>query len=252
MRIRPGHALLLAAALGAGLGTPACKGRSSITTSAPGSEASAHAELPPLVLREDTPSLLLTWVDAEGNFHVVEHVAEVPEASRDAVRVVVADRADGTGDLLYVADLRQKRGDGTYAVGTTPRAEWDERGASKRTARLEAIQPPPSASAAEAAPGPAGSGAAPGAEVRATIYGASWCGPCHQAEALLKSLGVKVVKKDIEESDVARREMEAALRRVHRSGGSIPVIDVMGQVFVGFSAGPLRAAVARARAGSTL
>jgi glutaredoxin len=86
-------------------------------------------------------------------------------------------------------------------------------------------------------------------EVTATIYGASWCHPCHQAQELLESLGVKVTKKDIEESDAAQREMQEKLRKIHRGGGSIPVIDVMGQIFVGFSEGALRAAVARARSG---
>jgi glutaredoxin len=125
------------------------------------------------------------------------------------------------------------------------RSAWDELGASKRKSRLEALAPsasPPPSSSAEAEPS-----AAPSAQVTATIYGASWCGPCHQAEALLKSLGVKVTMKDIEKSSAAAREMQDRLRRINRQGGSIPVIDVMGQIFVGFSDGALRKAVAKAR-----
>jgi hypothetical protein len=45
--------------------------------------------------------------------------------------------------------------------------------------------------------------------------------------------------------------MQEKLAKAHRQGGSIPVIDVMGQLFVGFSEGALKAAVARAR-GATL
>jgi glutaredoxin len=216
-------------------------------------KASASAEpppLPPLVLKDDTAGALLTWIDDQGDFHVVEHVADVPEAGRGTVRVVLADRKDGTGESVYVADLRTKSADGSYPVKTMSRSAWDELGAGKRKARLEALAP----SASPSAPAPAGSAeAAPSlaqaGEVHAIIYGASWCGPCHQAEALLKSLGVKVVKKDIEESDEAQREMQEKLARAHRRGGSIPVIDVMGQLFVGFSEGALKAAVARARAG---
>jgi glutaredoxin len=215
-------------------------------------QASASAEappLPPLALKDDTAGALLTWIDDQGDFHVVEHVTDVPEAGRGTVRVVLADRKDGTGESVYVADLRTKNPDGSYPVKTMSRSAWDELGASKRKARMEALAP----SAAPSAPAPGGSaeGAiAQAGEVRAIIYGASWCGPCHQAEALLKSLGVHVVKKDIEESDEAQREMQAKLERAHRRGGSIPVIDVMGQLFVGFSEGALKAAVARARAGS--
>ncbi|HVW27232.1 MAG TPA: glutaredoxin family protein [Polyangiaceae bacterium] len=218
-------------------------------------KASASAEpppLPPLSLKDDTAGALLTWIDDKGDFHVVEHVAEVPEASRETVRVVLADRKDGTGDSVYVADLRTKNADGSYPVKTMSRPAWDELGASKRKARLEALAPsatPPAAApagSAEGAPAVAQNG-----EVRAIIYGASWCGPCHQAEALLKSLGVKVTRFDIEENDAAEREMQEKLARAHRRGGSIPVIDVMGQLFVGFSEGALRAAVAKARAGAS-
>lgn len=216
-------------------------------------KASASAEvpaLPPLVLKDDTAGALLTWIDDKGDFHVVEHVTEVPEAGRETVRVVLADRKDGTGESIYVADLRTKNADGSYPVKTMSRSAWDELGASKRKARMEALAP----SAAPSAPAPGssaeGAAVAQAGEVHAIIYGASWCGPCHQAEALLKSLGVHVVKKDIEESDAAQREMQEKLERAHRKGGSIPVIDVMGQLFVGFSEGALKAAVARARAGS--
>jgi glutaredoxin len=207
--------------------------------------------LPPLVLKDDTAGALLTWIDDQGDFHVVEHVADIPEAGRGTVRVVLADRKDGTGESVYVADLRTKSPDGSYPVKTMSRVAWDELGASKRKSRLEALAP----SATPSAPAPGGSAegapaVAQAGEVRAIIYGASWCGPCHQAEALLKSLGVHVVKKDIEESDEAQREMQEKLARAHRRGGSIPVIDVMGQLFVGFSEGALKAAVARARAGA--
>ena len=57
--------------------------------------------------------------------------------------------------------------------------------------------------------------------------------------------------KDIEKSGAAAREMQDKLHRINRQGGSIPVIDVMGQIFVGFSDGALRKAVQNAR-GSTL
>jgi glutaredoxin len=212
-----------------------------------GADSAEGPALAPLALRDDAKNTLLTWVDDHGNFHVVERTQDVPDAGRAAVRVVMSDRADGTGDSVYVANLREKRGDGTYPVKSMARSEWDELGAKNRKARLEALAPsamPPAA--------PSSSGAVVAGDVSAIVYGAEWCGPCHQAEALLKSLGVKVTKKDIEENPSAGAEMREKLQRVHRQGGSIPVIDVMGQILVGFSPGALRAAVDHAKRGGTL
>lgn len=229
------------------LATVGCRGKSSGTSPGAANSAAEAPSLPKLVVKDDTPNALFTWIDDQGDFHVVEHASEVPEASRAIVRVVVAGKGEGTAEAVYVADLRSKGGDGAYAVKTMARAAWDELGAGKRKARLEALAPSASPSAA---PLPSGV-AAPNGEISAVIYGASWCGPCHQAEALLKSLGVKVTKKDIEQVAGAADEMHAVLQKAHRRDGSIPVIDLAGQVFVGYSEGALRAAVQRLR-GATL
>lgn len=231
-------ALLLSAALAAS----ACR-----KESPGGAAADAGATATPLVFAGDAPGLLLTFVDEQGEFHVVERASEVPTDRAARVRVVLADRPETTSSEVYVADLGAPLPDGRYSASAMTRAEWDEQGARRRTKRLEALSP--------GAPRPSPSGSAPppsdrAAAVRATIYGASWCGPCHQAEALLKSLGVPVVMKDVEETPGAQAEMQALLRKVHRSGGSIPVIEISGQVLVGFSDQAIRRVVERARAGA--
>jgi glutaredoxin len=148
---------------------------------------------------------------------------------------------------VYVANLADKRPDGTYAVTTLPRAEWEKLGADRRKTRLEALAP--GQLPAPADPSPPGAGAAPeaSAAISAIVYGADWCKPCHDAERYLKSLGVSVTKKNIEESRAAQAEMREKLARVQRSGAGIPVIDVMGKIFVGYSPGPLKQAVDAAR-----
>lgn len=75
------------------------------------------------------------------------------------------------------------------------------------------------------------------------IYGASWCGPCHQAQAYLKKRGVPFVEKDIEDDPGAAAEMQKKLQRAGIRGGSIPVIDVKGKILVGFSPGAVDAAL---------
>ena len=138
------------------------------------------------------------------------------------------------------------------------RAAWDELGASKRKARLEALAPSAVPAAAESA-APRRQPDAPGAPkkalasgISATIYGASWCKPCHDTAKYLKQRGVTVVDKDIDENPVAAAEMRQKLARAGRSGSSIPVIDLMGQILVGFSPMALDQAIEAARSAKPL
>jgi glutaredoxin len=210
--------------------------------------AASHEGLPPLALDDATPGLLLTWTDEQGDFHVAEGIEQVPAERREKVRVVLRDHVEGTGELVYVADLRAKQ-DGRYPVNVVPRAEWEEVGAAKRKVRMEAVAPgakPPTTAEPELVP-PSDGTLAPGAAVTAIIYGADWCKPCHDAERYLKQLGVQVTKKNIEQSQAAAAEMQSKLARINKSGASIPVIDVMGKVFVGYNANALKQAVDSAR-----
>src|SRR6476469_1287340 len=83
-------------------------------------------------------------------------------------------------------------------------------------------------------------GSAGGADTAARpaviIYGASWCGPCHQAAAYLKKKGVAFVEHDIEQDSSSQHEMQAKLAKAGMRGGSIPVLDVRGKILVGFDA----------------
>lgn len=217
--------------------------------------AAAEAALPSLRLADDTPNLLLTWLSDDGDFRVEERIDAVPPEHRKQVRVVVTDQAAGAGTSVYVADLSVKREDGTYAVSTLPRAEWEKLGADRRKTRMEAFAPAVTAPAdptAAGAPSAEPSArppdfAVPEGAVTAIVYGADWCKPCHDAERYLKSLGVAVTKKNIEESRAAQAEMQQKLARANRAGSSIPVIDVMGRILVGYSPGSLKQAVEAAK-----
>ena len=68
-------------------------------------------ELPELQLTDETPELLLTWVDDKGGTETGVSISDVPEGSRDMVRVTTKDA--GHGALFYVADLTRKRDDGS-------------------------------------------------------------------------------------------------------------------------------------------
>src|SRR4051794_21714033 len=126
----------------------ACKRHDDASGVKPASAAPKASALPSLSVKADTPNLLLTWIDDKGDFHVVQKPADVPPEGRKSVRIVQADKEAGTGDLVYVANLDETAPDGTYRLKTLTRAQWDELGASRRKARLEALAPsaaPPSA-----------------------------------------------------------------------------------------------------------
>jgi len=203
--------------------------------------------LPAFELRDETSNLLLTWVGPDGDFHVVEKIDDVPADHRQQVRVVQTSEAVGTSALVYVANLGERRPDGTYAVTTLPRSEWEKIGADRRKTRIEALAPGQAPPAADPTQPTVGASPEASAAISAIVYGADWCKPCHDAERYLKSLGVSVTKKNIEESRAAQAEMQEKLARVHRTGAGIPVIDVMGKIFVGYSPGSLKQAVDAAR-----
>jgi glutaredoxin len=209
-------------------------------------------ELPKLELRDDTPDLHITWVDAKGDFHVVQRPADVPVEGRDAVRVYVVGREDGTGDLVYVADLRTKLADGTYPVNTLSRSEFEAIAERRRAVTMAAASPSAGRpDAGGAAPPPTTSPAI--SRLTVIIYGAEWCQACHDAQKYLRRKGIEVVEKDIEEDPNARKEMQAKLARAGISDrGSIPVIDIRGRILQGFSTRDLDKAIAEATKGDEL
>ncbi len=110
-----------------------------------------------MTIKDDTPDLMLTWIDDKGDTHVELRPQDVPAAGRSTVRVVVSDREDGTRDLFYVTDLDKKREDGTYATQTRTRREWEAEIEKRRDAYLARIAPPrpaPTGSPAATAPAP--------------------------------------------------------------------------------------------------
>lgn len=177
------------------------------------------AELP--VVRDETLGLSFTYVDEKGNPHVVDTVAEVPGAQAQKVRVMDPAHAPPE-DMMYLADFSKRKLDGSYAVSVAPRQDFESYIVERRKAT-----------------GPIADVGSP----RVIIYGAEWCGACHQAAAWLKGKNVNFVEKDIEKDSGAEREMRAKLAKAGLSGGSIPVIDVGGKIMVGFSPPKIQAAL---------
>jgi len=187
--------------------------------------------------------VLYTWIKEDGSFQLSEKLEEIPAPARKVVRVVVDGAPPGSPTHVLVADLSgSKAGD---AVKATPlgRSEWEANGLKYRQTKVEPLAKEAEKQAAADAPSPA---MAHGKN--AIVYGAEWCGPCHQAEDYLKKLGLAVVKKDIEEDPAAANEMRAKLRTAGLgSSSSIPILDVAGTMLIGFSPRAIDAAIRAAK-----
>ena len=73
-----------------------------------------------------------------------------------------------------------------------------------------------------------------------TIYSADWCAFCHAAKDYLDKIGVTYTEKNVED------DQTAAVEAVKKSGQmGIPVLDIDGQVIVGFDRPKIDAALGR-------
>ncbi len=187
-------------------------------------EAPAGADAPMPVVTDQSVDLLFTWIDEKGEFHVEPKAAAVPAAARETVRIADPVKDPPKLDDVFVADLRTPGPDGAYPVRAMSRSEFEKIAVDRRKAN--GGKPLEERGAASALPGDA--------KPLVTIYGASWCGPCHQAAAYLKRKNIAFVEKDIEADSSAAREMRAKLTSAGMNGGSIPVIEVKGKLLIGF------------------
>ena len=191
-------------------------------------------------VRDDRTDLLFVWIDELGETHVETAASGVPADHRDFVRVMDPN-AQTSSDRIVLVALGSKGPNGAYATRVVPRDEFENVAMERRKGHGVAVVP--SAGATQ----PVAAGAVDQGTTRPAviIYGAEWCGPCHQAAAYLRQRGIQFVEKDIEKDGAAAKEMQAKLRAAGLSGGSIPVIDVRGRVMQGFSASSIEAALGK-------
>lgn len=206
--------------------------------SKPTTDTNTDAPLPSVSAKAS--DLLLTWIDERGEFHVEQSVDAVPADAREVVRVVEPSRhALATGEI-FIADLRTASPDGTYPVHTMPREAFEALAVERRKRDGGTVLTPQLAE--QRGTGDDAKNIAMAKTV--LIYGASWCGPCHQVQAYLKGRGIPFIEKDIEADPNAAREMHAKLASAGRAGGSIPVIDIQGRILIGFDPAAIDRALA--------
>ncbi|OQX67979.1 MAG: hypothetical protein B6A08_12400 [Sorangiineae bacterium NIC37A_2] len=221
------QATLILVALGGSVS--ACRSESSEATK----DAAPIAPKSTLDVDLNDPNLAFVWVDKEGNFQTTTDRNEIPDGSKDPVRIL--GLSEGNIDPSRVIVTNLAAGGDKAKARTMSRDEWESQGKALRQARVDAARPRP-VQREEVQEG----------ALSAIIYGASWCKPCHMAEEYLKMKGVRVTMKDIEEEPGANAEMRQKLSSAGLSGASIPVLDVGGTILVGFSTSAVDRALERA------
>lgn len=198
-------------------------------------EHAGEVVTPPFSVRGNGEGLMLVWYDEEGP-HTATSRADIPNERRAEVRVQSLDLDDVEAtdpDAVFVADLRSADENGNYTVRRMARADFD--------ARIDAFV---------AAARGEGETALANAGGDVIIYGASWCGACHDAQAFLRARGIAFVERDVEEDPTAAADMRAAAAAAGVHPRGIPVIDFRGRIILGFDREALEEAIRETTPGS--
>lgn len=76
-----------------------------------------------------------------------------------------------------------------------------------------------------------------------TIYSTTWCGYCKMAMKYLQDKGIAFTDKDIEQDADAYKEL---MTKIDGDFRGVPVIDIDGQIVLGFDRPKIDAALAKA------
>ncbi len=63
------------------------------------------------------------------------------------------------------------------------------------------------------------------------VYSTNWCAYCKMAKQYLESKGVAYEEKNIEEDEVAHKEL---MDKIGGNFRGVPVLDVFGEIILGF------------------
>jgi glutaredoxin len=196
------------------LGVGACR-----EAAPPASHVSA-TELPAIRVTAQA-KMLFTFASADG-FETVPALDKVPADRRGWVRVVdlgVRPERRLDQELVYVADLRSARKDGSYPYVVMSREAFES---AARTRGSEGATSPASAPAKA-------TGAA-----KVVLYSTSWCPACRTAREHLRGKGIPFVERDIEKDQGAAAELLEKAKRAGISASGVPVLEVNGTLVQGF------------------
>jgi glutaredoxin len=183
--------------------------------------------LPEVRISADGGPYLFSYYGEDGKLHDAQSIDQVPAGARRQVLVRDLGRSPAelqTDRYLYLADLRGPLGEGGVATSLVSRYQFD-------------AQDDPNL----AVPGGGGeeSEGDGGGGDRVIVYGTSWCGACKAAREFLHGHHIPYVEKDIEKDAAAESELARKAKRAGLKLGGVPVIDVAGQLTMGYDPGTL-------------
>jgi glutaredoxin len=174
-------------------------------------------------LAPDQDAVVLTFAADRGSFTDSSKIDDVPEGSRGLVRVTLVGGEPPPSGRVWVANLNAPEADGRFKLSTVERAMFEElalgQGHASQVELPEGLEPPSQPVA------PAGG---------IIVYKTDWCGVCKKVESYLARKGVPYEAKDVEKDREAAAELQAKAKKVGVSTGSVPIIDVGGELIVGF------------------
>lgn len=185
--------------------------------------AAAGAEQAAAVLPADAKDAVLTFAGDRGQFKDTGKPEDVPDEARGLVRVTLLQGPQPPDGTVWVANLKTPEPDGSWKLSTVPRGQFEELALGQ--GRSSAVELPPGLEPPKAAP----------READVIVYKTEWCGVCKQVQAYLDKKGVKYVAKDIEKDATAAGELQAKAKEKGIKTGSVPVLDVRGELMVGFN-----------------
>ena len=188
----------------------------------PGAAAAAEAGAAEAFFEPGASPAVITYAGDRGTFADTSKVDAVPEEARGLVRVKLLEDDDAPPGAVWVTNLRTPEADGRFRLRPVPRNMFEElalgEGRGSAVQLPEGLQPPEQVAAAEGV----------------VVYKTAWCGVCKKVESYLRRKGVAYEAKDIEKDPKAAAELQAKAKAQGVRTGSVPVIDVGGQLIVGF------------------
>jgi glutaredoxin len=165
---------------------------------------------------------MLSAVADRGSFVDVSKTTDVPEASRGLVRVSLLNGPKPPPGSVWVVNLRKPIGEGQWKLETVERDLFEELALGQ--GHSSTVELPGDLELPEVAP----------PIDKVIVYKTEWCGVCKKLTAYLDRKGVEYEAKDIEKDRTAAAELQAKASAKGVRTGSVPVIDVGGELLVGF------------------